>query len=157
MTVQEFLEGAVNLDMKRVAHTIFWAIQEGHVKGSDDSNKLLTLHLHDAAISWLTEQNVLGLERIKLFAVKCNPADELYAFYFAENVEDVDRLHRTLFRQPIEKITNASRLMPKIMHFVKDDIDTSFFSYRDKIVEYPAYIGHAYAGQPIIYNLRGVQ
>lgn len=156
MSVQEFLEGAVNLDMKCVAHTIFWAIQEGHVKGTDHSSKLLDLHFHDSAIRWLTEQNVLGLERIKLFAVKDNRQDEFYAFYFAETIEEVQQLHQELFKNRVEKITRACRLMPKIMHFVNDDIETSFFTYREKKVEFPTYIGHAIAGQSTIYNLKEV-
>lgn len=157
MTVQEFLEGAVSFDMNRVAHTIFWAIQEGRVKGDDDASRLLDLHLHDTAITWLTEQNVLGLERIKLFAVKGNTKEELYAFYFAETIEEVQQLHQALFKQRVERITNASRLMPKVMSFMKDGIDTSFFSYREKIVEFPVYIGHALSGQTTIFKLGGMQ
>lgn len=152
LSVNEFLEGSIEMNMSIVAHTIFWAIKNGLVSGKDDSNKLFDIALNENEINQLHEQNVLGVEQIKLFVIRTKKKD-LFAFYFAPDLLAANSLHKSLFGDDFEGISNGKRLWANIMHFTKHDLNTNFLEYRKQFVEFPAYIGHAYARQNVCYYL----
>lgn len=152
MTVDELLEGSVELEMKLVAHAIYWALCEGLVNGNDDATKFFQITLNQEAILRLAEENVLAIGKIQLFVI-CTSNENQYAFYFAENVFSASQLHTSLFGEKVSRITNGSRLMLKPMYFAKQDCETTFLDYRKQVVEYPAYIGHAWANESVCYQL----
>lgn len=152
LTVSEFLEGAVEMNMSFVAHTIFWALKNGLVNSDDDSKRLFNIPLNELEIQQMTEQNLLGVEQVKLFVITTNK-EGLYAFYFATDSLSAHSLHRKMFGDDIANITNGKRLWANIMHFTKHDMHTNFFEYRKQFVEFPVYIGHARARQDVCYYL----
>ncbi|MEK3955336.1 hypothetical protein [Psychrobacillus sp. FSL K6-1464] len=152
ITVKELFDGAVEYDMKFVAHAIFWALSEKIIGLEDDANKLQEIVLNQEAIQKLTDQNILGIERIKLFVITTNNPS-LFAFYFAEDILAASGLHQNLFGEQGTKITKSTRLMSKYMHFATPNLSTNFFEYRKRFVQYPAYIGHAVAGENVCYQL----
>lgn len=152
ITVKELFEGAVECDMKLVAHTVFWAMSERLVSSEDDSNKLNDIPLNQEKIQELANKNVLGIERIKLFVIRTNTPN-LYSFYFAENALDANALHQNLFGEQGTSISNGARLMPKRMFFETSNVSMNFFEYRKRFVQYPVYVGHASAGENVCVHL----
>lgn len=152
ITVKELFEGAVEHDMKLVAHTVFWAMSERLVSSEDDSNKLHEIPLNQEKIQELAIKNVLGIERIKLFVIRTTTTD-LFAFYFAENALDASGLHQNLFGEQGTSITNGARLMPKRMFFEISNVSMNFYEYRKRFVQFPVYVGHATAGESVCVHL----
>ncbi|MEK4025968.1 hypothetical protein [Sporosarcina sp. FSL W7-1283] len=98
------------------------------------------------------EANVLGIGRIKLFAVKTNTTD-WFAFYFAEHSLDVFRLHGEKFREYDVKIVNADRLMWEVMASADTGKEEFLFERKGRVVEFPAYVGHARAGEMVLFHV----
>lgn len=152
ITVKELFDGAVECDLKLVAHTIFWALSENVISLEDNADKLQEITLNKQAIQRIADQNILGIERIKLFVVQTNNPN-LFAFYFAEDVLSASGLHLNLFGEQGTKISQGSRLMPNSMYFATPNVSMNFYEYRKKFVQYPAYLGHAVAGENVCYQL----
>ncbi len=150
--VGELFEYSIENEHIATAHAIFWAISQGIVKQTDDSNKLKTIEYDKAAVEQLTQSNVLGLGTVKLYIVTCK--NDWYAFYFAKNVLELANLHRSLFNQEPGKIVEAKRLLHK--HFSIDDEDMQLIEYRKNILSYPAYIGHAKAQSSVMVRFESV-
>ena len=154
VTVQELFDYAVESDCSLLAHGLFWAISRGHVRPEDDSDRFKNLERDDQAIQELVKSNLLGIGRIKLFVIQTNQLN-LYAFYLAENVLDASRLHEDYFREDAKKITRADRLMIPYMTFANTGQEESLYEHRKSIVQFPAYVGHAIAGQRVLHRLEG--
>lgn len=150
ITVKEILEYATEFELCRLAHQVFWAVSTQQINLVEDSNKLLELIYDEAAVHEMTERNVLGIGHIKLYVVE---SFAQYAFYFASNPLEVSVLHREKFGERIGAITEAHRLLTKVMYFADLDIQISLIDHRKTIVQFPAYLGHASAGQYILHRL----
>lgn len=150
ITVKEILEYATEFELCWFAHQVYWAVSTKQIQLEDDSNKLLEVAYDDAAVLEMTNRNVLGMGRIKLYVVK---SFGQYAFYFASDPLEVNMLHQVLFGEVAGAITEAHRLLTKVMYFADFDIQTSLIEYRKTIVQFPAYLGHAMAGQYHLYLL----
>lgn len=150
ITVKEILEYATEFELCWLAHQVYWAVSTKQIQLEDDSNKLLEVAYDDAAVREMTNRNVLGIGRIKLYVVK---SFAQYAFYFASDPLEVNMLHRELFGEVAGAISEAHRLLTKVMNFADFDIQTSLLEYRKTIVQFPAYLGHAAAGQYHLYRL----
>lgn len=150
ITVKEILEYATEFELCRLAHQVFWAVSTQQINLADDSNKLLELIYDEAAVHEMTERNVLGIGRIKLYVVE---SFAQYAFYFASNPLEVSVMHREKFGERTGAITEAHRLLTKVMYFADLDIHIPLINHRKTIVQFPAYLGHAAAGQYILHRL----
>lgn len=150
--VAEIFEYCVANEHIASAHAIFWAISKGFVQTTDDSKKLNNITYDKVAISKLIQNNVLGLGTVKLYLVTCK--NNWYAFYFARNVLELASLHREMFGQEPRKMVEANRLLHK--HFNIDSESILLIDYRQKILTYPAYIGHAKAQSRMITRFESV-
>lgn len=150
ITVKEMFDYAMEFDMKRLAHQIFWAITADKVQLTDDSNRLLKIHFDTETVQNMTEQNVLGLGRVKLYVV---PSFNWYAFYYAKNILEVSGLHKSLFNEHPSRIIESPSLQTKVMYFVDLDIEYALIDYKKTIVEFPIYLGHAAPKEYHLYRL----
>ncbi|MGE7944087.1 hypothetical protein ACQKNB_18580 [Lysinibacillus xylanilyticus] len=117
---------------------------------ADDSNKLLEVIYDEAAVREMKDRNVLGIGHIKLYVIE---SFAHYAFYFASNQLEVSMLHREKFGELTGAITEAHRLLTKVMYFADLDIQISLIEHRKTIVQFPAYLGHVAAGQYVLHRL----
>nr|WP_054549348.1 hypothetical protein [Lysinibacillus sphaericus] len=150
ITVKEILEYATEFELCRLAHQVFWAVSTQQINLADDSNKLLEVAYDELAVHEMTERNVLGIGRIKLYVVE---SFAQYAFYFASNSLEVSVMHCEKFGERTGAITEAHRLLTKVMYFADLDIHIPLIDHRKNIVQFPAYLGHAAAGQYILHRL----
>lgn len=86
----------------------------------------------------MTERNALGIGRFKLYVVK---SFAQYAFYFASNPLEVSVMHREKFGERTGAITEAHRLLIKVMYFADLGIHIPLIDHRKTIVQFPAYLG----------------
>lgn len=153
-TVKDVLDLAVECDMSMLAHHAYWAITQNVVTLQDSSDKLKSIPVDEQAVQTLIESNMLGIGCIKLFVVKTNESN-VYAFYFAKDSLEASELHSGKFGT-VQGISNGVRLMPNKMILADTGLEMTLFEYRKKLVQYPAYLGHARAGENVLYRL-GVQ
>ena len=152
VTVQEVLQLAIEMDMVHLAHRIFWAIGNGKVGVEEDSKRLDVIDYDDEAISKMVVRNQLEIGKIKLYVVETTRPDR-FAFYYSENVLEAHELHQEMFQETPKRLTNASHLMQKLFHFDEgSDADILYF-HRKKVVAYPYYLGHAWAGERVLVGM----
>ena len=149
ITVMEILCLAIETDMKRLAHRIFWAISECKVSTDEDSKILDTLDYDDEAITKMTEQNVLDIGKVKLF-VAATTTPEVFAFYYSENILEAHALHQKLFRESPRRLTHAPHLLGKVFQLIETKAAEILYFHRKKVVAYPYYLGHATAGERLL-------
>lgn len=151
ITVKELMEFSVEYEFDMLAHMFYWAVTTQQVRLEDDSKIMNGLEFDEKIIADLMGKNVLGLRRIKLYVATEN--NTLYTFYFAENVLEASSLHQTLFNQKPVNIIEAPRLMYKQMFIPDIDKEITLIEYRKQVIQFPAYIGHAEAGEYTLYRL----
>ncbi|GKV65209.1 MULTISPECIES: hypothetical protein [unclassified Sporosarcina] len=152
ITVGELFEFAVEMDMSLVSHNIYWALANKKIGVNDSVEKLKKVNSDEAAVLHLHKTNLLGIGRIKLYAIKTQTKD-WFAFYFAEHSLDVFRLHGNKFGENDVSILNADRLATKVMASAESGREEFLFERKKRIAEFPAYIGHAKAGETVMYQM----
>lgn len=156
ITVKDVLSLAIETDMQLFAHHIFWAISTHQIAPNDDSNKLLTLN-HDAEnVRKMSTANPLEIGKVKLYAVETRQPN-YFAFYYSENILEVDQLHRKLFRETPKRLTNASRLLREVFHFADGRDASLLYFHRSQVVEFPYYLGHIWGGEAVLERLDGFE
>lgn len=151
ITVKDMLDYALEIDLSHLAHSIYWAMLHHKISLDDDSELLKAIEYNDEEVQRMMEQNVLDVGRVKLFVM--DTENDWYAFYLAEHSLDAYRLHEKLFRQPRHKLTRADRLMIKRMTFADTGAEESLCDYKKEVLVYPAYVGHAKAGERVLYRM----
>lgn len=152
ITVGEFFEFAVEMNMSLVSHNIYWALTNGKIGVNDSVEKLKNVNSDETEVLHLHKTNLLGIGRIKLYAIKTKTKD-WFAFYFAEHSLDVFRLHGEKFGERDVHIQNADRLVSKVMASAENGKEEFLFERKKRIAEFPAYIGHAKAGEAVMYQV----
>lgn len=149
ITVQDMFDYALEMDLSHLAHSIYWALQKDQVTFHDDSKKLQAIEFDEVDIQRMMEKNELNIGTVKLFVI--DGRDDWYAFYLAEHSLDAYRLHEELFREKHRNITRADRLMIPYMTFAETGVEECLYEHRKEIITYPAYVGHAKAGERVLY------
>ncbi|PIC73683.1 hypothetical protein [Sporosarcina sp. P17b] len=153
ITVKDMLEYAFEIDLSHLAHSIYWALMTNQITLQDDSEKLKGIEFDEAEVQRMMEQNILDIGKVKLFVM--DTENDWYVFYLAEHSLDAYRLHEELFRQNQHKITRADRLMINSMTFADTGVEESLYDHKKDVLMYPAYVGHAKAGERILYRMVG--
>lgn len=152
VTVKEVFDLAVEMDLYKLAHRVYWAITQAKVTLTDCSKKLEQIEYDESAIEKMVETNLLGIGKVKLFVIQTgNP--KWYAFYLSESGLEANSMHIEKFREQPKNITRSDRLMVPLMSFVDKGTEMSIYEYRKKVVEFPAYVGHAESGEHVLHNL----
>lgn len=152
VSVQEVFQLAIEIDMIHLAHRIFWAIGNGKVGGAEDSKRLEAIDYDDETILEMIAQNKLNIGKVKLYVAQTTKPD-LFAFYYSENVLDAHALHQEMFQETPKRLTNAPHLMQKLFHFDEKGSGDVLYFHRNKVVAYPYYLGHAWAGERVLVGM----
>ncbi|WP_431030034.1 hypothetical protein [Lysinibacillus sp. LZ02] len=153
ITVKDLLDYSIDQEYSMMAHICYWAITTQNVQLEDDSKVIDQLAFGRQAITQLMQQNVLGLGQIKLYVITVNK--HLYAFYFARNGLEAASHHKRIFREQPQNISEAPRLMHKLMHLTSINKEIFLIDYRKQILQFPAYIGHARSGEYVLHRYDG--
>ncbi|WP_153732790.1 hypothetical protein [Sporosarcina obsidiansis] len=150
ITVQEFFNFSIDIDHSLTAHSIYWAVINQKLSFDDDVKKLQEISLDHETILQMKEQNILGIGKIKLYVMESTHKG-WFAFYLAEHSLDVYRLHEERFRESGVKVTQADRLMLRLMKFAETGEEMILYECRKGVKVYPAYVGHVMAGDEVFY------
>lgn len=149
VTVQEVLGLAIETDMQGLAHRVFWAITAGKVKTYEDARVLDHLEYDEEAVAHMIERNVLNIGKVKLF-VATTKKRGAYAFYYSENVLEATALHQQIFKESPKRLTYAPHLLGKLFEVNEKIGEEILYFHRGKVVAYPYYVGHAWAGERLL-------
>lgn len=149
VTVLEILYFAIETDMQRLAHRVFWAISERKVSTDDDSKILDNIDYDEEAINKMIEQNMLDIGKIKLFVAETTKPEE-FAFYYSESILEVQALHQRLFKESPKRLTHAPHLLGKIFELIESKAAEILYFHRKRVVAFPYYLGHAKAGERLL-------
>ena len=107
MTYNELLYDAIRFDEPKLAYPLYYLIKNGIVNGSDMYKKEMLFNIPRNEVDKLIAENVLGLNKIKLYSVPIG--DNKHFILFAESEESA-RGHciSVLGRLP-EKIIDISQ------------------------------------------------
>ncbi|WP_438315421.1 hypothetical protein [Sporosarcina sp. FA9] len=152
ITVGEILQLAIETDMQGLAHRVFWAISECKVGADENSEILDNIDYNGEAIARMITQNVLNIGKVKLFVAETTKP-EVFAFYYSENVLEAHALHQELFRETPKRLTHAPALLGKVFELDEKNNAEVLFFHRKKIVAFPYYLGHARAGERLLYRV----
>jgi len=154
VTVLEILCLAIETDMQRMAHRVFWAISEHKVSADEDSEILDSIDYDEEAINKMIEQNVLEIGKVKLFVAATTKPEE-FAFYYSENILEAHALHQELFKEAPMRLTDAPHLLGKVFELIETKATEILYFHRKSVVAYPYYLGHAIARERAL-DRRGV-
>lgn len=150
ITVQQVFENTMMMDQISLSHRIFWAISKGLVTANCSSDLLSEIEYNEEEIEQMANNNLLQIGKIKLFVAKID--DERFAFYYAESNLEAYMLHQDTFGRKPKHITEGNRLMGKWFYFEKEKDSEMLFFYRKRIVNFPYFLGVAFAGVNTIYK-----
>ena len=148
VTVQEVFDLALELDLKKIAHRVFWAISQGLVTTTCDSNKLHELNYDEEQIEEMIDKNLLQIGLIQLYVAQTS--HNMFAFYYAKENVEAYSLHIELFRQKPKSFKNANRLLSQRFYFLETDKSEVLFTHRGRVVDFPYYLGVAKPGEYIL-------
>lgn len=151
-TVKEIFDYAVETDLSKMAHRVYWAISKQKVQLHDDSRLLDDVSYDESEITEMVERNMLGIGKVKLYVIEM-PQRDWYSFYFAESSLQAYGLHTHRFGDAKGKVVHAERLMIPLMHFAESGKETNLYEHRKSIVQFPTFIGNAKAGEHVLYPM----
>lgn len=97
-TVYQLLMDMVKHEQNFGAYWIYLALKKGYLQKHDRPSRIYDVPFTEEELNELhqmNKQDVLGINRIKLYATEVK--DKHYAFYFAENPVDAQRMHEQQF------------------------------------------------------------
>lgn len=99
LSILEMYEASIQYECTFTAHYIFHLLREGLVMLDDDISKIDQITVDKSIIDELTEQNYLGFNQVKVFALKLD--DYLFAFIFAKDRQEaIDFCQKQLRKKP---------------------------------------------------------
>lgn len=125
------------------AYWIYLALKKGYLQKEDDPKRIYDVPFTDeeiAEINAMNERDVLGINRIKLYAT--NISDTKYALYFARTPYDAQILHFNIYGSKPTKwhsIYNQHKYTSILHNETNEEI--YLFMLKERVKEFPYYIG----------------
>lgn len=149
MTVREYWQEVLALELSFVAHMVYWALQRGYVNEHDDWSLLADVPYVREEVSRLCEKNELGIGTVKLLAVSCEGA--WYAFYFATDALSVKLLHEERFGV-CTGVVQAELLQYRSVYVEGTGRNVDFLTLKKEQATSPAFIGLMQAGVMVLHH-----
>lgn len=136
MTYNEFLYDAIKFDEPKLAYPLYYLIKNGIVNGSDYYNREMLLSVPQSEVDKLMTENVLNLNKIKLYSVPLGNGQ--YFILFAESEESA-RGHclNELGRLPT-KIIDITQKMDMSFWFEEKKKYQSLREIKDETLTFPS-------------------
>lgn len=150
ITVRDLFQLTIDMDMKKLAYYIFWAMKKRFVSLEDDSTLLDAIPYNLVEIGLLTEANPLQIGIFSLYVVETGQQN-IYAFYYARSHQEAESYHTHRFREQAGKTHFTPHLMGKAFFIEKEESEILYF-HRQQVVEFPYYLGHAEAQTRILWK-----
>ena len=159
-TVYQYFLDMIKYELNFGAYWVYLALKRGYLQKYDHADKIPLVPFTDEDIALIYDmdrRDVLGLNRIKLFATKVerNPksannrraaasttSPPTYALYFAETPTDAQRLHHEIYNTRPTKWHNVyNQLLRKNLNFYKHGVEYKLYELKSLAKNVPFYIG----------------
>ena len=158
-TVYQYFLDMIKYELNFGAYWVYLALKRGYLQKYDHADKIPHVPFTEEDIALILEmdrRDVLGLNRIKLYATKvepgpksppnkratANPSPPTYALYFAETPTDAQRLHHEIYGTRPTKWHNVyNQLLRKNLNFYKHGDEYKLYELKSLAKNYPFYIG----------------
>ena len=147
--VYELLMDMVKHEQNFGAYWIYLALQKGYLQKHDRPERIYDVPFTDEELNELhqmNKQDVLGINRVKLYATEVK--DKQYAFYFAENPVDAQRMHEQHFNVSAVKWHSVYKQFEhKHLHHSRTDEWLYGFELKERAKVLPAFVGVMRVGE----------
>ena len=160
-TVYQYFLDMIKYELNFGAYWVYLALKKGYLQPYDHADKIAHVPFTDEDIALIYDMNrrdVLGINRIKLYATKVEhtekqprttkhhatdkPTLPTYALYFAETPSDAQRLHYDIYgTRPTKWHSVYNQLLARNMNFYKHDKEYKLYELKLLAKTYPFYIG----------------
>ncbi len=161
-TVYQFFLDSIKYELNFGAYWVYLALKRGYLQKNDHADKIAHVSFTDEDIALIYDMNrrdVLGLNRVKLYATKVEHTEthhrtsskqrapnsttpSTYALYFAETPLDAQRLHHNIYgTRPTKWHSVYNQLLSQNMNFYKYGDEYKLYELKSLVKTYPFYIG----------------
>lgn len=141
-TVYQLLMDMVKEEENFGAYCIYLALKKGYLQKHDPIDRIYDVSFTDAEkeeIKRMEKQDVLGINRIKLYATQVD--EKKYAFYFAESPVDAQTLHNQHFGKLAEKWHSVYKQYRYQELLLGSGEMVYFRDLKARLMEFPVLIG----------------
>ncbi|MCG7344883.1 hypothetical protein MHZ92_12115 [Sporosarcina sp. ACRSL] len=139
LTVKELLHDAFLYDLPLMAHTVYYALQQGLVHLDDPESRIPYKELDYDEITKMKDDNWLRMCTVKLFVVPLG--GKRFAFYLAETPEEVRVEHRTIYGGVARRVNDVSHKMVMSIYCEVTKRSQSFWEIKREVLQFPYYVG----------------
>lgn len=136
-----FLE-FVHYELNFAACWVYVALTRGYLHKHDAAERFRQVDFSEAELAEIyamAEQDVLGIDRIKLYAT---PVDGAYAFYFARLPDEANDLHVRIYRQRAHRWHSVYRQHMYTSLYYGEELGVkSFQELKAEVQHFPYYVG----------------
>lgn len=137
-TMKTELMDAIKYDEPFLAHSIYYAIQQGYVK-IDDPYDDLPADMDYDTIKKMQNANFLQMCTVKIFNIPFGQG--MHAIYLATSENDARAKHFTIYREHAQWIQDASSRMDVSLYCEETGVNKSFREMKREAAEFPCYVG----------------
>ena len=149
MTVLEYWQEVLALELSLAAHLVYWALRRGYVNEDDDWSLLKEVPYDHDEVSLLCAENKLGVGEVKLFATRCE--GEWYAFYFAADALSAKLLHEERFGVCAD-VVQTELLQYRSVTVEGTGRVVDFLTLKKERAVFPVFVGLMQAGVMVLHQ-----
>ena len=142
-TVYTLFLDMIKFELNFGAYWIYLALQRGYLRKYDPAWKVSRVQFTPEEIAHIYEldrHDVLGLNRVKLFATQVG--HKTYAFYFAHKVDEAITLHKQIYGTTPRKWHSVYKQMRhQTLHLPGTQHFRTFYEIKAKVLSFPVYVG----------------
>lgn len=142
-TVYTLLLEMIKYEQNFGAYWIYLALKKGYLQKEDDPSRIYEVPFTEEEIAEIREMNqrdVLGINRIKLYATSVSPTQ--YALYFAQTPYDAQMLHASIYgTKPTKWHSIYNQHKYTSIYHKETDEEIYMFVLKERVKEFPYYIG----------------
>ena len=143
-TVYTLFLDMIKFELNFGAYWIYLALKRGYLQKNDPAWKAPRVQFTEEEIAQIYEmdrRDVLGLNRIKLFATQVGD-NKTYAFYFAHKVDEAITLHKQIYgTTPTKWHSVYNQMRHQTLHIPGTEHFRTFYEIKAAARSFPVYVG----------------
>lgn len=138
-TVKELLNDAITNDLSHLAHTIYYAVEQGIVKLEDSKENIPYDKLDYDVIIKMRKENILSVCDVKLYVVPMG--NKRFAVYLARNEAGVYQIHNQRYGVQPAKVMDVSFKIDMTIYCQDTGKEESFWEIKNRVLHFPYFVG----------------
>ncbi len=138
-SVKELLYDAVKYDESFLAHSIYFAVQQGYVKLEEPASTIPYEQLDYEVIKKMRDENRLAMCNVKLYIIPM--ASKQFALYLATTKDKAQAEHHRVYGGVVNTIIDVSDKMDTVTYCEETKKWRSFREVKQEVLQFPYYVG----------------